>query len=126
MILVDTSIWIDYINKGFDEHLDYLLVGEAAVMHEFIIGEIAMGSLKNRKAQLAMLGDLHRISTASDQEVLTLVESAKLHGTGLSYIDAHLLAAVIASSEIEPIRLWTGDGKLRDQAERLGVVYAPS
>ena len=125
MILVNTSIWIDHINKGGLDHLDYLLTGESVVTHPFVIGEIAMGSLKDRKGQLAMLGDLHRIVAASDFEAKTLVESVPLHGTGLSFIDAHLLAAAVAHREIEPVRIWTGDGGLRQHAERLGVAYEP-
>lgn len=125
MILVDTSIWIDHINKGFDDHLGFLLDSESVVMHPFVVGEIAMGSLKNRKAQLAFFGDLHRIPTASAHEVATLIESAGLHGTGLSYIDAHLLASARASADAEPVRIWTSDKRLREQAERLSLAYMP-
>ena len=123
MILVDTSIWIDFIRHGSDEQLDYLLVGESVVMHDFVFGEIAMGSPKDRKSRLAMLASLHRIPTASHGEVMTLVESAKLFGLGLSYIDVHLLAAARASADFEPVRIWTGDKELARQAERLGVAY---
>lgn len=123
MILVDTSIWIDHINKGTVDHLDYLLTGESVLTHPFIIGEIAMGSLKNRKSQLALLGDLHRIAPASDLEVRTLVESAKLHGTGLSYVDAHLLASAIAHRIDEPVRIWTGDKALFDHAAKFNLAY---
>ena len=125
MILVDTSIWIDHINRGSDEHLGFLLDGESVLMHDFVIGEIAMGSLKNRREQLAFFRDLHRIPTATDHEVRTLVENAKLHGTGLTYVDAHLLTASRASADREPVRLWTRDKRLHDQAEALGVAYSP-
>jgi predicted nucleic acid-binding protein len=111
MILVDTSIWIDHINKGGIDHLDYLLSGESVVTHPFIIGEIAMGSLKNRGSQLAMLGDLHKIAPASDLEVRTLVESA------------HLLASAIAHRIDEPVRIWTGDKALFDHAAKLNLAY---
>jgi predicted nucleic acid-binding protein len=125
MLLVDTSVWIDHINKGGDEHLGYLLDGESVVMHDFVIGEIAMGSLKNRPAQLQVLSDLHRIPTAADYEVRTLVESAKLFATGLTYVDAHLLTAARASPDHTRVRLWTNDSKLADHAVLLGVAYAP-
>jgi len=125
MILVDTSIWIDHRNRGIDDHLDILLDSESVVMHAFVIGEIAMGSLKDRPTQLTVLHDLHSIPTASDREVAMLIESAKLHGSGLSYIDAHLLTAARASGDAEPTRIWTRDKRLRTQAERLGVAYAP-
>jgi predicted nucleic acid-binding protein len=124
MILVDTSIWIDHINKGFNEHLDFLLEGESVAMHDFVLGEIAMGSLKNRRTQLEFFASLHKIATADDREVRLLVETAPLHGTGLSFIDAHLLTAARASGDSEPVRIWTKDKGLRAQAERLGVAYA--
>ena len=120
MILVDTSIWIDHINKGGLAHLDYLLAGESVLTHPLVIGEIAMGSLKNRKAQLALQGDLHQITAASDLEVMTLVETAKLHGSGLSYIDAHLLAAVTLDGLA---RLWTRDKRLRTLVNSLELMY---
>ena len=125
MILVDTSIWIDYIRTGAHDRLEYLLDSESVVMHDYVFGEIAMGSPKNRKAVLALLGSLHRIPTASHFEVMTLVDSAKLFGLGLSYIDIHLLAAAQASGDLEPVRLWTRDTALLKQAGRFGVAYRP-
>ena len=125
MILVDLSIWIDFIRRGVDEHLNDLLKGESVVMHDFVMGEIAMGSPKDRKARLSMLGSLHRITTASHVEVMTLVESARLFGLGLTYIDVHLLTAARASADFESVRIWTGDKELARQAERLSVAYAP-
>ena len=124
MILVDTSIWIDYIRTGSDDRLDYLLAGESVVLHDFVYGEIAMGSPKDRKSVIALLGSLHRIATASHFEVMTFVESAKLYGLGLTYIDVHLLAAAHASADLEPVRLWTRDTDLLKQAGRFGVAYS--
>ena len=126
MILVDTSIWIDYIRASGDDRLDHLLAGESVLMHDFVFGEIAMGSPKNRKPLLAMLSNLHRIPTARHFEVMTFVENAKLFGLGLTYIDVHLLAAAQASADFEPIRLWTRDAELLKQAGRFGVAYTPT
>lgn len=125
MILVDTSIWIDHFRHGPDPDLLTLLAGGTAGMHIFVIGEIMMGSLNNRQARLEQLRDLAYVPRASDVEVATLVEAVGLHGTGLSYIDAHLLAAAKASDEAAPVRIWTRDKRLRAQAERLGIAYAP-
>jgi predicted nucleic acid-binding protein len=125
MILVDTSIWIDHFKGTLQEHLDYLLAGESVVMHDLVVGEITMGSLKDRNERLAFLRSLHRIPTAADTEVCVLVESATLHGTGLSYIDAHLLTAARASADAEPVRIWTIDKRLHGHAERLGIAYQP-
>ena len=125
MILVDTSVWIDFFRRRSDDHFSSLLEGESVVMHDFVFGEIAMGSPRDRKTSLAMLGNLHRVPTASHFEVIRLVESARLFGLGLSYIDIHLLASAIASADYAPVRLWTRDTELNRQALRLGVAYIP-
>ncbi len=123
MILVDTSIWINHLNKGSHPELNHLLVGESVLTHPFIMGEIAMGSLNDRRGRLGMLSKLHRVALASDHEVASFVENAQLHGTGLSYIDAHLLAATIAAQDNGEVRLWTSDRKLDAQARRFNVAY---
>lgn len=125
MILADTSVWINHINSGPDERLVVFLNGGSVVTHDFVIGEIAMGSLRDRSGQLAMLRDLPRLNPASNAETSLLIETAGLHGTGLSFVDAHLLAAARASADREPARIWTADRRLQQHAERLGVAYLP-
>ncbi len=125
MILVDTSIWIDHLNRGGDEALSDLLESGSVLSHAYVLGEFAMGSLKNRRRNLTFMADLPLLPTASGFEVMTLVESVPLHGTGLTYIDAHLLAAARAAPETRPVRLWTRDKRLHAQAERLGIAFAP-
>jgi hypothetical protein len=122
---LDRYVGLDYFRTGGDDRIEYLLDGESVVMHDFVYGEIAMGSPKNRKEVLSLLNGIHRVPTASHFEVMTLVESAKLFGLGLTYIDVHLLAAVQASADLEPIRLWTRDAELLKQAGRFGVAYRP-
>jgi hypothetical protein len=58
-----------------------------------------------RFAVLSDLQILPEARLASDPEVLQLVESRKLWGRGLGWIDAHLLASAILSNG----RLWTLD-----------------
>lgn len=123
MILVDTSIWIDHLNRGGDQQLSDLLESGSVISHAYVLGEFAMGSMKRRRSHLTLIADLPVLPTASDLEVMTLVESVPLHGTGLSYIDAHLLTAARAAPESRPVRLWTRDAKLQKQAKRIGVAY---
>ena len=47
MILVDSSVWIDHLRSSNRELQALLDVGEV-LTHEFVIGEIACGSMKNR------------------------------------------------------------------------------
>ena len=57
MILVDTSVWVDHLRKG-DPQLADLLERAVVVMHPFVLGELACGSLADRAAILELLRNL--------------------------------------------------------------------
>ncbi len=88
------------------------------LMHPHIIGEISLGSLRDRANLIPRLRLLPESAVANEEEVVTLIEDWKLFGTGIGYVDAHLLAATMLTPEAV---FWTKDRRLRDQAERLGV-----
>jgi len=118
MILVDTSIWIGHLRKGSDL-LSHLLEQERVLMHPFIIGELACGSMANRREILGLLETLPATGIARHAEVLHLVEGKRLYGQGIGWIDAHLLAAALLAHSF----LWTADQRLRRVAESLGIAY---
>ncbi len=117
MILIDTSVWIDHFEHGLYQVND-LLIAEEVVMHGFIIGELAMGNLRPRKQILTDLADLKPIKIATNEEVLGFVNTYRLHGTGLGYVDAHLLASARITSGCE---LWTRDRRMKKTAADLGI-----
>jgi len=117
LILVDTSIWIDYLLRG-DAILAQLLDEDRVLGHPAVIGELALGALRQRALILRMLRRLPQTIRASADEVLTLIETASLTGSGIGYVDAHLLAAARLTDRA---KLWTRDRRLRQAAERLGV-----
>lgn len=83
-----------------------------------VIGEIALGSLRQRSIILASLLGLPAARVASDEEVLDLIERDQLFSLGIGYIDAHLLTA----TRLTPAaRLWTRDMRLHAAAQRSGV-----
>jgi predicted nucleic acid-binding protein len=120
-IIVDSSIWIDHINKG-DATLTELLSRRCVVMHPMIFAEVALGSIKQRKAVLGELLELPQAVAASHSEVIAMIEWLELHNKGIGYVDAHLLAA---TKLLEGGSLITRDKRLHAQAERLGLVYQP-
>ena len=118
MILVDTSIWIDHLRKG-DRDLAALLNEGVVRCHPFVIGELACGRLKNRDEILSLLDALPGVEIATHQEALRLVSDRGLSGSGLGWIDVHLLASALLSRS----RLWTGDKALGAVAGSLGLAY---
>ena len=117
MILADTSVWIDHFRRS-DASLSALLEQRRVVTHPFVIGEIALGNLGQRRLILSLLGDLPRAARADENEALDFVERRQLFGRGIGFVDAHLLASVSLAS---PARLWTRDKRLRSVAEELGL-----
>ena len=119
MILVDTSVWIDHLRHG-DDVLTWLLNGNHAMTHPFVIGELACGNLKNRAEVLSSIRDLPMISVAADTEVLFLIEQQQLMGRGIGYIDAHILTSTTLASSVH---LWTRDKPLLAAAASLELAY---
>jgi predicted nucleic acid-binding protein len=122
VILVDTSVWVDHLRRG-DPQLVSLLEAGRVLMHPFVLGEIACGSLAQRKAVVALLQQLPAAAVAEPNEALVFIESHALHGQGVGYVDVHLLASVT----LEPSsRLWTRDKRLAAVAVRLGLAFQES
>lgn len=119
MILADTSVWIRHIRES-QPHLQEALVDGAVFMHPFVLGEIACGNLRARSRTLDMLARLPFSVSASNEEVLALLERHRLFGRGLGWVDAHLLA----SARLTSCRLWTLDSSLREAATALKIGYS--
>ena len=120
MIVVDTSIWIDHIHAGVPL-LGELLLREHALMHPHVLGEIALGSIRNRDEFIARFLRLPVPNVAKEGHLLHLIDAEELFATGIGYTDAHLLASALLTPGG---KLWTRDKKLQAQAGRLGVAYA--
>jgi predicted nucleic acid-binding protein len=119
VILVDTSVWVEHLRTG-NSQLEESLEAEQVLGHPFVVGEIALGNLKQRALVLKSLRNLPGAKTASDDEVFDLIERRRLHGLGIGYVDVHLLASTLLSDA----SLWTLDRRLHRAAIRIGVVTA--
>lgn len=123
MILVDTSIWIDHLRSG-NATLARLLDTSTVLAHPWVTGEVALGNLGHRDEVIGLLRGLPQAIVADNDEVLRLIEQNVLHGAGIGYIDAQLLAATRLTPDTA---LWTRDKRLAAVTERLALGFqAPS
>jgi len=121
VILVDTSVWIDHL-RGGNVTLSSLLDDSAALVHPWVIGELALGNLGRRDEILDLLRALPQATLADDEEVLGLIDRERLYGAGIGYVDVQLLAATRLTPDT---RLWTIDKALSGVTARLGLGFEP-
>lgn len=117
MILVDTSVWVDHL-RGADLALAALLEARQILTHPYVIGELALGSLRNRGVVISALTDLPSAIVADNSEVMAFIQRNALFGRGIGYVDVHLLAAARLTAGAS---LWTNDKRLKAVAETLGL-----
>ena len=104
MILVDTSVRVDLLERG------------AVLMHPLVVSEIACASLTQRSAVLELLQYLPMAEVADTDEILSFIARRHRHGQGIGPIDVHLLASTALTAGA---RLWTRDKRLRAADEAL-------
>jgi predicted nucleic acid-binding protein len=121
VILVDTSMWVDHLRHG-DPRLSALLEDARVLAHPWVTGELALGQLSRRDEILGLLHNLPQATVASEAEVRTLIESRRLFGSGIGYVDAQLLAATVITPGA---RLWTRDRRLEAVAVRQRLAHRP-
>ncbi|MDH4155232.1 MAG: VapC toxin family PIN domain ribonuclease, partial [Nitrospira sp.] len=90
--LVDTSVWVDHLRNDLPT-LRHLLDQDLVVCHPLVIGELACSTMKRRAEVLGSLTALPTAPTIEYEELLTFIDTHKLFGQGLGWIDVHLLAS---------------------------------
>jgi predicted nucleic acid-binding protein len=121
MVLVDTSVWIRFLSNQspFAVALEDLLGRGEVWGHEFVYGELLIGDRGGRRRLLADYALMHQAPVASHRDVVELVSARRLHGRGIGWIDAHLLASTLLGR----LALWTADPQLATVARDLDVAY---
>jgi predicted nucleic acid-binding protein len=117
LILADTSVWINHLRKQNSLFAGFL-EESVVLMHPCVLGELALGCLKQRAEILRFLEALPEAEVAADDEVRHVIESKRLCGQGIGWIDAHLLASALLTSACS---LWTLDIPLRTAASAAGA-----
>lgn len=117
MILADTSVWVDHL-RSRDSEMENLLGRGQIAMHPYIVAEIALGSLRNRRQRLEDLESLLALPIAQLSEVRHMIEAHSLYSRGIGLTDAHLIASCLLTPGTQ---LWTRDGALLKVAQTLGI-----
>ena len=121
IVLVDTSVWIRFLSNRapYAAGLDALLSRDEVSGHDFVYGELLIGDKGGRKHLLTAYEHMHQAPVVPHCEVVEFVRARRLHGRGIGWIDAHLLASALVGR----LRLWTTDPALATTARELGVAY---
>ncbi|WP_159585389.1 type II toxin-antitoxin system VapC family toxin [Chelativorans xinjiangense] len=117
MRLADTGIWIDHFRQA-DPRLIQTIENDMLLCHPAIVGELALGSLRDRTNTLGFLAVQQEVIVATHHEVMAMIDKHQLYGMGIGYTDAHLLASTLIDSRAA---LWTRDKRLRKAAEKAGA-----
>ena len=115
MILVDTSVWIRHSQRPNRVLSEYLETPEI-LMHPMVLGELACGMFSRRDSRFRVWQALPRAPLHDHDDVIDWIESERLMGRGIGFIDAHLLYSTLRRPGT---RLWTHDKNL----ERLAVAF---
>ena len=112
-ILADTSVWVEHLRRG-NPRMGHLLAAGDIVMHDHVVGELCLGGLRGDKLNVVQL--LRHCPVASHGEVMHLITERRLVGSGIGYVDCHLLAAAL----IGRVQLWSLDKALQQAAIACG------
>jgi predicted nucleic acid-binding protein len=79
VILVDTSVWVDHLRVS-NPTLSELLNEGIVLTHPFVIGELALGNLRQRELLMNAMSRQPRATVATDAEVLNFINRHALFG----------------------------------------------
>ena len=122
MILADTSVWVDHFRKR-NATLYLQLQRNNITIHPFIVTELCLGGVPDRRNAIALLDRLPMVKVAQLNEVRRMIEAHSLFQRGIGFVDAHLIASTLITAHT---LLWSRDKRLRDVAETLGLSAAIS
>lgn len=119
MTIVDASVWIDFFRGSRrSAPLAALLEDNEVLLHPWVLGELALGSLGRRRE--SVLADLRLLPVAPlvrEFELLDVIESRALHGRGVGWVDAGLLSSALVAGAT----LWSFDRRLARLADEAGI-----
>src|SRR5664279_5147022 len=116
MILVDTPVWIDHLRSPVAK-FQRLLEDNLVLTHPWVVGEVALGSIKNRQRVLQAMNDLPAAIVAETTELHALLDAHRLWSRGIGWVDLGLLASALLSHAT----LWTPDKGMATCGAEIGL-----
>lgn len=119
-VLVDTSVWVEHFRRGSEELLS-LVEADRIIMHDFVIGELTLGTIPRGHPAGIELLEAPRAMHASHDEAMLFVRRHRLEAAGVGWVDVHLLASAVLSGA----SVWTMDRRMGMVARAIGVAHKP-
>ena len=120
MILVDTSVWIDFLRgkKPLSDQLQILIENKEVLTTAAVFGELLQGAKGKRELEILQLYWEYLPRAEVDLVAAgQLAQASQLSSKGVGLIDASLLL----TAQNEAAKLWTFDKKLAKIAEEMGL-----
>jgi predicted nucleic acid-binding protein len=127
MILVDTSVWIEYFkqNGEYADHLKDLLERKAVITMEPIFSELLYGVSNRQEYEVVLsfwlLLPKIEFTEGSLIEAASMARQRNYHLMGIGVLDA----AIIRSTEAGDHRLWTLNSRINEHI-RQPLIYHPN
>ena len=99
-----------------------MLADASVICHPYVVAEVACGTPPTRKAVIQLLAELEAAPVATQDELLTLLDTRQLYGRGCGFVDMGLLASTLIA---EDSLLWTADKRLDMIAGEFNKAYRP-
>ena len=100
-----------------------LISDSLVVQHPFVTGEILAGNPLRRELLSFALRKLPRIEPVEEDAFHDFLEAERLWGTGLGFVDIHLVAA---AAGVGQTMIWTNDRRMLNQTGRMNLAYRPA
>ncbi len=118
MVVVDSSVWMAHLRTA-EPSMKALLQQRKLLMHPFAVGEIMVGSFRDRVSVRAFLANVEQAVVVPNDLVLQQLEFWSAYSRGVGWIDMHLISSAYASHAL----LWTRDKRLAALAEQIGLRF---
>ncbi|MGI9113477.1 MAG: hypothetical protein DLM52_07455 [Chthoniobacterales bacterium] len=117
-VLVDTSVWIDHLNRA-DPLLQRLLLAGVVYVANPVLGEIAAGNIPERRRTMLYLHVMQRFTDPAPDDVLGWIDTQAFGGKGLTWVDCLLLVLAQQNRAV----IYTRDRVLARHAAQLKVAF---